>query len=125
MASTSIAFSFFGASTLVGTENDMVMTRSAGSPSAPALSWDRALDTQRYMVGGGANASAVSSSSPSPAASGPGLSSAVESAFRFPRARDCFLSRRLIVSACTPHFSDSDAVHVVEDSPSHPPASSQ
>ena len=78
------------------------MTRSAGaSLSAPALGWDRAVETHLYIVGVGAGASVTSSSSPSPGVFSPGagLSSAVDSALRFPLARDCFLSRRLMVSA--------------------------
>ena len=103
--STSIAFeSPLCGNAMTGTEKDMVMTGSPGVESplpASDFTCGRALDTHLYIVGGGAATSATSSSSPSPWASGPGRSSAVESALRLPLARDCFFSKRLMVSAWT------------------------
>lgn len=86
-------------STETGTEKDSTMRGSSSSPVGAFV-----VDIQRYMVGKIGVCVPVSSppSSPYPSWPPPAVerSSAVASAFRFPLARDCFLRRRLIVSAC-------------------------
>jgi hypothetical protein len=81
----------------IGTEKDMTIWRSATVSSPEIL----VVDNQRYMVGSVGSTEPSSTSSPSAIkATGVGRSSAVANAFLLPLGRDCFLSRRLMVSAC-------------------------
>lgn len=94
--------------TEIGTENVMSIRRS----SEPSVAGTFVVDIQRYIVGGAGvwllmSSPSSMSSCPFPTP-GVGRSSAVDNALRLPLPRDCFLSRRLMVSA----FAQCESLHV-------------